>query len=275
MGVARISTSEARRLGLIDPIIAKQLKGPTGPTNTQSPSPAPSKKKARRTPKPARRVADAGRPEGFGHIRLSSSGNATEAAFLFDLIPVPKERPRVVATGEEGGSVTYTPRRTKAFTSSVKKVVKAEMAGLAAFTGPLSIKSIFCFEPPPSWPLWKRDLALEGKLLPTKRPDIDNLEKAILDAINEDLIEDDALVVEKASRKIYAPHPCILVHVSSLEAHPCSIRTKIAALGAKFLTKKSPWFEAVKSDIALIEALSRRQENVACTREHAPCPTFD
>lgn len=42
----------------------------------------------------------------------------------------------------------------------------------------------------------KKTAMLSGELLPTKKPDIDNIVKAVLDALNEVAYRDDTQVVE-------------------------------------------------------------------------------
>jgi Holliday junction resolvase RusA-like endonuclease len=48
---------------------------------------------------------------------------------------------------------------------------------------------------PKSWPKKKRALALEGGLRPTSTPDLDNVEKLCLDALNKIAYRDDSQVV--------------------------------------------------------------------------------
>ena len=247
----RMSNAEAKKLGLLDPLLAGRV----------VPSPAAPKKRSKRMPRPAARVVPAGQREGTGRLVLDGGGLIREAAFRFDLVPVPKERPRVVSVAAEGEAgddtakshVTYTPMRTKAYTKAIRTVVSDEMRGKRGFSGPITMTSIFVFEPPSSWPKWKGKAAINGLIVPTKRPDIDNLEKAVLDAVNEKLFDDDTLVIEKRRRKIYGPRPAIFVHALALPALNCSVSP--CPDGLDLGAPPPAWLEETRRDMASIDQL--------------------
>ena len=69
-----------------------------------------------------------------------------------------------------------------------------------------------------------------GIVRPTGRPDMDNLEKALLDAFNNHLIEDDSLVIERFARKLYAVYAGIEVRVDRLLAGHINITRRQAEL---------------------------------------------
>ena len=54
----------------------------------------------------------------------------------------------------------------------------------------------------------------EGKLYPSAKPDLDNVIKAVLDALNGVAYKDDSKVVGIHSRKIYGEYPGVMVEVS-------------------------------------------------------------
>lgn len=58
-----------------------------------------------------------------------------------------------------------------------------------------------------------RDM-LNGRLQHISKPDIDNLQKFVLDCLNGLVIEDDKLVIEVRARKIYSTKPGTLIRVS-------------------------------------------------------------
>lgn len=51
----------------------------------------------------------------------------------------------------------------------------------------------------------------------TKRPDLDNLEKAVLDALNEVAFDDDAQIVEVHKIKDYGDKNLIFIEIEELE----------------------------------------------------------
>ena len=59
----------------------------------------------------------------------------------------------------------------------------------------------------------KRAMMESGDLLPTRKPDVDNIIKAVLDALNGVAYKDDASVVEVSCRKLYGTPPRVEVEI--------------------------------------------------------------
>ena len=72
-------------------------------------------------------------------------------------------------------------------------------------------------ELPASMSKKKRAEALAGMVLPTKRPDLDNLAKGILDAFNKVLFADDKLVTELHVTKRYGINEGFVAIVETIE----------------------------------------------------------
>lgn len=81
----------------------------------------------------------------------------------------------------------------------------------------LHVTLVFVLPVPPSWPRWKRDAALEGRLRPVSKPDVDNLSKLAKDALNSVLWVDDSQVVGLTASKVYGEKPSTRVIVAELE----------------------------------------------------------
>lgn len=58
---------------------------------------------------------------------------------------------------------------------------------------------------------------LEGKIFPTKKPDIDNCVKSILDALNRVAFSDDTQVVELHCYKYYSHEPRVEVTIEEIK----------------------------------------------------------
>ena len=58
---------------------------------------------------------------------------------------------------------------------------------------------------------------LEGKIYPSAKPDLDNVIKAVLDALNGVAYKDDSRVVGIHSCKVYGETPGVLVEVSRMD----------------------------------------------------------
>ena len=103
--------------------------------------------------------------------------------------PVPKARPRF------GKGRAYTPKRTKDYENALKALIEEQnIQGAIEVT----INAIF---PRPQRLMPKKHP--NGLILHTKRPDLDNIIKAVLDALNKTL-QDDAQVCIIHAYKYYA-----------------------------------------------------------------------
>lgn len=117
--------------------------------------------------------------------------------FTIPGIPVPKARPRVVK------GHTYTPKKTKDYETLVKDVYNltvGEYLGDSAIVATIELY----FPIPESYSKSKKRRIADGEIKHTKRPDVDNCAKAILDALNEVAYRDDSQIVESRITKHYA-----------------------------------------------------------------------
>jgi Holliday junction resolvase RusA-like endonuclease len=60
-------------------------------------------------------------------------------------------------------------------------------------------------------------MMLARKMRPVTKPDVDNLAKSVLDAINGVAYKDDNQIVDLVARKVYADIPFVKVFVSDWE----------------------------------------------------------
>jgi Holliday junction resolvase RusA-like endonuclease len=97
----------------------------------------------------------------------------------------------------------------------VRQLAALEMRGRQPLQGPLRVELLAVVAIPPSWPMTRRLAALAGEVLPTGRPDLDNLSKP-LDALNGIVLGDDAQVTDLHARKRYGP-PKLVVTVSPVD----------------------------------------------------------
>ena len=109
---------------------------------------------------------------------------------------VPKGRPRVTRTGH-----AYTPQRTKAYAEKVQWVAKA-FAPKTPLSGPVSVR-----------------IVEYRKGTPEARPDIDNVLKNLLDAMNGLIWQDDSQVVQLFAEKRHDKKaPRVEVEVKEVES---------------------------------------------------------
>ena len=124
--------------------------------------------------------------------------------------PVAKQRPRHTSKG-----VTYTPDKTRNYERQVKYHARMVM-GTTVLQGPLKLHILFRLSVPDSWPAWKREAALRHEIMPTGKPDLDNLVKSIKDGMNGIAYNDDAQVVELSVKKVYGDEPGVDVVIDPM-----------------------------------------------------------
>lgn len=135
-------------------------------------------------------------------------------AFTVPGQPIGKGRPRIGKVGQHARM--FTPAKTVNYEGLIAHAAQTAMRGAALVEGPVSVAlSIEC-QIPASWSGKKQRLALAGEVMPTTKPDADNVVKAIFDGLNGVLWRDDVQVVDLRVRKRYALTPCVRVEVATL-----------------------------------------------------------
>lgn len=81
---------------------------------------------------------------------------------------------------------------------------------------PLKVEIIIGLKVPESFNKKKKQEALEDKIRPLKRPDVDNCSKAILDSLNGIVYSDDKQIVELLVKKYYANVDFITIIINSV-----------------------------------------------------------
>lgn len=124
-----------------------------------------------------------------------------------------KGRPRATRFGK--GVRLYTDTKTASYEGMVALAAQAAMRGADPLEGPLVLSVLVRITPPASASKKARAAMLAGELHPTKKPDLDNVVKAILDGLNRVAFHDDAQVCWINAGKVYAPTAGVDVTVSA------------------------------------------------------------
>jgi Holliday junction resolvase RusA-like endonuclease len=130
--------------------------------------------------------------------------------------PQGKGRPRIGKVGQHARM--FTPAKTVAYEGLVAFAAEQAMAGRQPLAGPCRIELDVVCTVPASWSLKKQAMAVAGEVWPTKKPDADNVLKAVCDGINGVVWVDDAQAVIVAMRKRYGRTPGVGVVVSAVDA---------------------------------------------------------
>ncbi len=112
--------------------------------------------------------------------------------------PVPQPRPRITVRGKHGHAYVPGDHPIHAYRQAVALAARA--AGAIVHGDPVSVVIDFVFARPKSH-MRKNGLAASAPRLP--RPDIDNLEKAVLDSLNGVAWKDDTQVARVVKEKTY------------------------------------------------------------------------
>lgn len=96
---------------------------------------------------------------------------------------------------------TYTPKKTAEYEALIRRMY--QLAGGKMFKGAVHISILMLYPIPKNTPKAKAQQMLSGEILPTKKPDGDNVEKAVADALNGIAYEDDSFIVSASWEKRY------------------------------------------------------------------------
>lgn len=126
-------------------------------------------------------------------------------------------RAAVAATMKGAFVSTYTDSDTVANENRIAAIARAAMHGTKPLDAPLEVLIELRMQIPVSWSKKKQVAASAGQVRATKKPDIDNVVKSILDASNGIVWIDDAQVVVLTVRKLYHADPCVMIGVRPVD----------------------------------------------------------
>ena len=120
-----------------------------------------------------------------------------------------KGRPRLNSyTG-----VVYTPKRTKDYESLVEQYFLLKYPRFKALEGRIKINIIAYFSIPKTTKKADINEMLENNISPTKKPDIDNIVKSILDSMNKFAFKDDNQITKLEVEKKYSIEDKVYVKI--------------------------------------------------------------
>ena len=107
---------------------------------------------------------------------------------------------------------TYTPEKTVLYENLVKLCYQEQCKGYTE--NPLAVEMFITCGIPKSTSKKNKELMLKGKIRPTKKPDIDNICKIILDSLNGVAYKDDTQVFHLSATKRYGEIPQVEVYIT-------------------------------------------------------------
>lgn len=117
--------------------------------------------------------------------------------------PQGKARARTFYNPRLGKHQSVTPGKTVLYENLIKTCYLHTHEGERFEDEPLQVIIRAYYEIPKSWSKKNRQAAMERALLPTKKPDADNIAKVICDALNGLAYKDDKQIVDMLVMKRY------------------------------------------------------------------------
>jgi Holliday junction resolvase RusA-like endonuclease len=132
-------------------------------------------------------------------------------AFFIPGNPVAKGRGRAAVVA--GHAHVFTPAKTRSYETLVKQMAAATMDGAPPFELPVRVHIDVMLPIPASMSKKDRAHAVDGRLLPGKKPDLDNCVKAVTDGLQQIAFVDDKLICDLRATKRYSQRPGVHVMV--------------------------------------------------------------
>lgn len=131
--------------------------------------------------------------------------------------PIGKGRPKFSTAG--GYAKAYTPAKTVNYENLVKLMYQYKHGNKKLYDKDVNLRIIITafFQIPKSASKVKTSGMIKGAIRPTKKPDTDNVAKAICDALNGIAYHDDAQIVELTVKKYYGESPETKIEIMEVE----------------------------------------------------------
>ena len=135
--------------------------------------------------------------------------NVKKFNITIPITPVPKARPRFTRYGH-----TYTPKKTADYEKAIAEYWRQATHNFQYDREQaLIVNLVFGMPIPKSTSKSKTELMANGTIRPTKKPDVDNLAKAVMDGLNGVAWADDSQVVRVSIYKEYAKEPYVYIYI--------------------------------------------------------------
>ena len=132
--------------------------------------------------------------------------------------PQGKARAKTVRNKHTGNTMSYTPETDLLYENYIKDRFLNKCNGMFLERGkPVTLRIVARFLPPKSTSKKRTALMLDGKELPLKKPDIDNIVKVVADALNGVAYHDDTQIIKLSVTKAYKEEAYLSVTLMQLD----------------------------------------------------------
>lgn len=138
------------------------------------------------------------------------------ASFTIPGEPQGKGRPKFAGRGSYAHA--YTPKKTRSYEDIVASEYIRQCGSTKADRSEYVSLTITAYYKIPKSASKKKAYEMSsGKIVPTKKPDIDNIIKVVADALNGVAYDDDKQIIDVSARKVYSETPRVDVRISIIE----------------------------------------------------------
>lgn len=130
-----------------------------------------------------------------------------EVEFFIPIIPRAQKRDRIAVVGGHARSYKHKAQRVEENNLRVLIYRELPLNHLWPLKTPIKLWLAVALPIPQSTSKKQRQAMLEGEIRHVKKPDLDNLEKHLMDCCTGVLWEDDRQIDDKRSRKYYSDEP--------------------------------------------------------------------
>lgn len=142
--------------------------------------------------------------------------------FRLEVVPRGQGRPRVRSAYAHQNGMTrqfvtvYKAKEDKDYEKLVLDAYNLKYRRAEPMKNSVYVSLVFYLPVPKAESKKTRTLMLDGTIDPTKKPDLDNLVKAVLDGLNGQAWEDDRQIVSLEAEKKYSETPGIIVRITGV-----------------------------------------------------------
>jgi len=137
-------------------------------------------------------------------------------SFVVTGVPKGKERPRVIRL-QDGRPHAYTPTATKQREQRIAKAYLANANGYRFKDKPIKLMLEFFYPIPTSWTKKEKAKAIAGMKTPNVKPDLDNVSKLVMDALNGVAYDDDKQIIFMSASKVYGEVAGTIISIEEME----------------------------------------------------------
>ena len=109
----------------------------------------------------------------------------------------------------------YTPTKTKEYEEMAQQYFLFKYPRYVPIEGRTKVTIVAQFKIPKGTSKANAELMLKGEIAPTKKPDIDNIVKIVLDALNSIAFKDDNQITKLEIEKIYSEEEKVSVKIEN------------------------------------------------------------